>query len=166
MLWGRLPFVHYHLGMVLNVTIFLHGTTVTISLSQLPTLIPVPNVILLCLTTFMVPNVIIITGLILVMVPNAFPDCLSIFSVPTLCLKDPQIGNDTVHPELLTLSRCLIQIYYLIFRLHTVAWEVKSVRVYEQRHKETARPTFHLNFWQLTTFQNLLIFIYLNSGYQ
>ena len=27
--------------------------------------------------------------------------CLSIFSVPTLCLKDPQIGNDTIHLKLL-----------------------------------------------------------------
>ena len=33
-------------------------------------------------------------GLILIMVPNAFPDCLSNLSVPTLCLKDPQIGNE------------------------------------------------------------------------
>ena len=27
--------------------------------------------------------------------------CLSIPSVPTLCLKDPQTGNDTIYPELL-----------------------------------------------------------------
>ena len=27
--------------------------------------------------------------------------CLSILSVPTQSLKDPQIGNDTIHPELL-----------------------------------------------------------------
>ena len=28
--------------------------------------------------------------------------CLSIRSLPTLCLKDPQMVNDTIHPELLT----------------------------------------------------------------
>ena len=27
--------------------------------------------------------------------------CLSISSVPTLCLKDPRIGNDRIHLELL-----------------------------------------------------------------
>ena len=27
--------------------------------------------------------------------------CLAILSVSTLCLKDLQIGNDTIHPELL-----------------------------------------------------------------
>ena len=27
--------------------------------------------------------------------------CLSIVSVPMLCLKDPQIGNDTIHQQLL-----------------------------------------------------------------
>ena len=36
------------------------------------------------------------------MVPNAFPDSLFINPLcPTLCLKDPQIGNDTIQPELL-----------------------------------------------------------------
>ena len=28
-------------------------------------------------------------------------DCLSILSLPTLCLKDPQIGNGTIHQEFL-----------------------------------------------------------------
>ena len=52
-----------------------HETTVVWSLIcntilwvQLP--MPALNVILLCTTTFVVPNVIIIIGLILVMVPN------------------------------------------------------------------------------------------------
>ena len=41
--------------------------------------LPVPNVIPLSTTTFVVPNVIImIIGLILVTAPNAFPDCLFI----------------------------------------------------------------------------------------
>ena len=26
--------------------------------------------------------------------------CLSIHTVPTLCLKDPLIGNETIHPEI------------------------------------------------------------------
>ena len=29
---------------------------------------------------------------------------LSIPSVPTLCLKDPPIGNDTIHPDFLTVG--------------------------------------------------------------
>ena len=53
-------------------------TTVTIPQSQLPTPIPAPNVIPLCTTTFAVPNVIMMIGLILVTVPNAFSDSLLI----------------------------------------------------------------------------------------
>ena len=30
--------------------------------------------------------------------------CLSIPSVLTLCLKDPQLGNNSIHPELLTVD--------------------------------------------------------------
>ena len=57
-----------------------------------------------------------------------------------------------------------------MFRLHTVAQEIKSVRVYEQRHKETptSDPT-KLSECQLLTneqlLQNSLIFIYLNSDH-
>ena len=47
-------------------------------------------------------------------------------------------------------SRLIIQIYCLMFRLHTVAREKeKSVKVYEQRRNETPQLTYDLNFWQL-----------------
>ena len=44
----------------------------------------------------------------LVTAPNVFPDSLSIFSVPTLCLKYPQVGNDTINPELLLTVRVVV----------------------------------------------------------
>ena len=68
----------YRLGTVLNVTISWHGTTVTISWSRLPASIRAPNVIFLCTTTLVVPNIIIIIGLILVTAPSAFHDNLFI----------------------------------------------------------------------------------------
>ena len=46
---------------------------------------------------------VLLFNLILVTAPNVIPVCLSILFVFTLCLKDPLIENDTVHPELLTL---------------------------------------------------------------
>ena len=61
---------------VLNLTISCY--IVIVSWSQLLITIPVPNVIPLCATTFMVPNVIIIIGLIQVTVSNAFPGSLLI----------------------------------------------------------------------------------------
>ena len=45
----------------------------------------------------------------------------------------------------------IIQIYYSMFRLHIVERERKSVRVYEQRHKETPTLT-QLKHQLLTTF--------------
>ena len=67
----------YRLATVLIVTIYWHGTTVIISWSRLSTPIPVLNVISLCTTT-LVPNVIIMIGLILVMAPNVVPGSLFI----------------------------------------------------------------------------------------
>ena len=61
-----------------NEIISYHGTTVTISRSRQPMVIPAPNIIPLCATTFVVQNVIIENGLILVTAPNMFPDCLFI----------------------------------------------------------------------------------------
>ena len=81
-----------------------------------------PNIIPLSTTTFVVPNVIIIIGPILITAPNAvqslsryfyfglirvkasyaFPDSFSsILSMSTLCLKDPLTWNDITYPELL-----------------------------------------------------------------
>ena len=65
------------LSTVLNWTISWYGTTVTMSWSRLPMPLPTPNVISLC-TTFLVRNVIIIIGLILVTALNAFPGTLFI----------------------------------------------------------------------------------------
>ena len=45
--------------------------------------------------------------------------CLSILSVPTLCLKDSQIGNETIHPELL-----LVRMIYW----NKVAWVLATQR--------------------------------------
>ena len=45
--------------------------------------------------------------------------CSSIFSVPTLCFKDPQIGNDTTLPELLTVG---------VISLNEVAWVLTTQR--------------------------------------
>ena len=64
-----------------------------------------------------------------------------------------------------------IQIYCKMFRLHTVARERKSVRVFEQRHKETPSAPTDVKPQLLTAsnrqlFQNSLISIYLNSAYQ
>ena len=42
------------------------------------------------------------------MAPKAFPRSLSILSVPTLCWKDSDIGNDTIHPELLPTVKLLV----------------------------------------------------------
>ena len=98
--------------------------------------------------------------------------CLSILFVPTLCLKDPQTKNDTIHLELLlmvrvirwnevawvlatqktrrTLHQQLTIIYCSMFRLHTVAQERErererereSIRVYERTQRDTSLPAW------------------------
>ena len=59
-------------------------------------------------------------GLIPAMASNAFPDCLSSLSVPVLYLKDHQIGNDTIYPELLQTVG--------VIRLNKVAWVLATQR--------------------------------------
>ena len=66
------------LGPAPNVTLYWHGTTVEISGSPIPAPISEPNVMPLCSTAFVVPNVIIIIGLILVTAPNVFRSSLFI----------------------------------------------------------------------------------------
>ena len=80
------------MGTVLNVTISWHGTTVTILQSQ----VPAPNVIPLCMTTFSVPNVIIMIGLILVTAPNAVRWLSLYFYFVLVLVKTPNTFPDSL----------------------------------------------------------------------
>ena len=68
----------YRLGMVLNVTISWHGTTVTILWLLIPNADTSAKCNAIVHSKFVATNVIIIIGLIQVTVPNAFPGSLFI----------------------------------------------------------------------------------------
>ena len=73
------------------------------------------------MTTFVVPNVIIMIGLILVTALNAFPVSWFINHLcATQCLKDLQIGNDTIHSELLLTVG--------VIRWNKIAWMLATQR--------------------------------------
>ena len=79
-------------GTVLNVTISWHGTTVTISWLRWPTPIPAPNVKPLCTTMFVVPNLIIMIGLILVTAPNMVLQLSWYFYFGLILITAPKAG--------------------------------------------------------------------------
>ena len=106
--------------------------------------------ILLCVTTFAVPSVIIMIGLILIMVPNVFPDSLFINFVCTHAVFERSTdkewnnpsgissnGQGTKLPGCWQLKNSPSAIFYSsMFRLHTHVKERKSIRASKQRHKE------------------------------